>query len=133
MVIERGKKCTMINDNDCYTIQDCPICAVVAQVHSKCPTIPIILIMHEFDYFGKGKTIYPSGQIKFYKNAVDDKPSEEGGKQHIMTFDGYTIPSDNWNRLLANAMTGNMIILERGVHDIGNYFVQDLPMCKSAL
>ncbi len=94
-VIKRGENDVMANNSDDYTAQDLSICTVVAQVHPyKRSTIPIILIMHQFDYFGKGKTIYPSSQIKFYNYAVDDKLSEEGGKQHIMTFDGYTIPSD---------------------------------------
>jgi len=49
---------------------------------------PIILIMHQYAYLGKGKTIHSSGQIEYYKNAVDDKISKVGGKQHIMTLDG---------------------------------------------
>jgi len=93
MVTKKGEKDAMVNSSDDYTAQDLSICAMVAQVHhSKSPTIPIILIMHQFDYFGKSKTIYPSGQIKFYKNAVDDKPFGDEGKQHILAFDGYTIP-----------------------------------------
>jgi len=64
---------------------------------------------------------------------VNDKSSDDGGKQHTMAFDGYTIPSGIWNRPLAYSMADNMTILERGVNDVDNYFVQDLPICKSAI
>jgi len=47
--------------------------------------------MHQYAYLGKGKIIHSSGQIVYYKNAVDDKSSKVGGKQHIVTLDGYII------------------------------------------
>jgi len=37
----------------------------------------------------KEKTIHSSSQIK---KSVDDKSSKVGGKQHIVTLDGYIIP-----------------------------------------
>jgi len=80
MVIKKREKYAMVNDIDGYTNQNLPICAAIAQIHPNiCPTIPIILIMHQYDYLGKGKTIHSSGQIEFYKNAVIDKPSEDEG------------------------------------------------------
>jgi len=55
--------------------------------------------MHQYAYLGKGKTIHSSGQIEYYKNAVDDKSSKVGGKQHIVTLDGYVIPLNIRNGL----------------------------------
>ncbi len=92
MVTKRREKCAMVNGIDGHTVQDLPICAVAVQVHlKKSSIIPIILIMHQYTYLGKGKTIYLSDQIEYYKNAVDHKSSKAGGKQHIVTLDGYII------------------------------------------
>jgi len=78
MIIERGERYATVNGIDGHTVQDLLICTVAAQVKSN--KGPIILIMHQYAYLGKGKTIHSSGQIEYYKNAVDDKSSKVGGK-----------------------------------------------------
>ena len=55
--------------------------------------------MHQYAYLGKGKTIHSSAQIEYYKNNVDDKSSKAGGKQRIVTLDGYIIPLNICNGL----------------------------------
>ena len=50
------------------------------------------LIMNEYAYYGKGHTIHSSGQIEWFKNSVDDRSVQVGGKQRICTIDGYVIP-----------------------------------------
>ena len=50
------------------------------------------LIMHEYACFGKGHTIHSSGQIERFKNTVDDRSVQVGGKQRICTIDGYAMP-----------------------------------------
>ena len=97
MVIERGERSATVNGIDGHTVQDLPVCTVAAQVKSN--KGPIILIMHQYAYLGKGKTIHSSGQIEYYKNAVDDKSSKVGGKQCIVTPDGYVIPLNIKNGL----------------------------------
>jgi len=87
IVIERGERCATVNGVDGHTVQDLPICTVAVQVQSNIG--PIILIMHQHAYLGKGKTIHSSCQIEYYKNAVSDESSKAGGKQHIVTLDGY--------------------------------------------
>jgi hypothetical protein len=52
----------------------------------------VIIVMHQYAYTGKGKTIHSSGQLELYKQEVDDKSIKVGGKQHIKTLDGYVIP-----------------------------------------
>jgi len=97
MVVERGECFATVNGIDGHTVQDLPICTVAALVRSN--KGPIIIIMHQYAYLGKGKTIHSSVQIKYYKNNVDDKSSKVGGKQRIVTLDGYIIPLNIRNGL----------------------------------
>ena len=50
------------------------------------------LIMNEYACYGKGHTINSSGQIEWFKNSVDDRSVQVGGKQRICTIDGYSMP-----------------------------------------
>ena len=50
------------------------------------------LILKEYTYSGQGHTIHSSGQIEWSNNFVDDKSIQIGGKQRIMTIDGYIMP-----------------------------------------
>ena len=53
---------------------------------------PAIAILHQYAYLGHGRTIHSKGQIEWYKNKVDDSSMKVGGKQRIVTKDGYVIP-----------------------------------------
>jgi hypothetical protein len=53
---------------------------------------PVILIMNQYAHSGKGKTVYSSGQMEWFKNTVDDRSKKVGGSQRITTPDGYIIP-----------------------------------------
>ncbi len=53
---------------------------------------PVIAILHQYAYTGKGKTIHSSGQIEHYENKVDDKSVIVGGTQRITTLNGYIHP-----------------------------------------
>ena len=50
------------------------------------------LIMNEYACYQKGHTIHSSGQIQWFKNSVDDRSVQVGGKQRICTIDGYAMP-----------------------------------------
>ena len=52
----------------------------------------VTLIMNEYACYGKGHTIHSSGQIEWFKNSVDDRSVQVGGKQRICTIDGYAMP-----------------------------------------
>ena len=41
---------------------------------------------------GKGHTIHSSGQVEWFKNSVDDRSVQLGGKQRICTIDCYAMP-----------------------------------------
>ena len=47
--------------------------------------------MNEYACYGKGHTIHSSGQIEWFKNSVDDRSVQVGGKQRICTTDGYAM------------------------------------------
>ena len=53
---------------------------------------PVIAIMHQYALIGAGHSIHAPCQIEHFKNFVDDKSKHIGGKQCIITFDGYAIP-----------------------------------------
>jgi hypothetical protein len=61
-------------------------------VKSQCGEV--IIVMHQYAYTGKGKTIHSSGQLEWYKQEVDEKSIKAGGKQRIKTLDGYVMPLD---------------------------------------
>ena len=48
--------------------------------------------MNKYACYGKGHTIHSSGQIEWFKNSVDDRSVQVGGKQRILTIDGYAMP-----------------------------------------
>ena len=54
----------------------------------------VIVVMHQYAYTGKEKTIHSDGQLEWYKNTVDDRSMKVGGNQCISTIDGYVLPLD---------------------------------------
>ena len=52
----------------------------------------VILIMHEYTYYGRGNTIHSPGQIEWFQNTCDDKSFQVEGKQVITFLDGYATP-----------------------------------------
>ena len=52
----------------------------------------VVLIMHEYAYYGRGNTIHSPGQIEWFQNTCDDKSFHVGGKQVINFLDGYSTP-----------------------------------------
>ena len=71
-------------------------CIALAQTQSAIAK----LIMNEYAYSGQGSTIHSSGQIKWYNNFVDDKSTQVGGTQVIITYDGYIMPLGSKEGLL---------------------------------
>jgi len=76
---------------DDHQIVDIPIVTAGAVISTQ--RGPVIAIMHQYAYTGKGKTIHSCDQLEWYKNDVNDKSVKvPGGLQRIMTLDGYAIP-----------------------------------------
>jgi hypothetical protein len=53
---------------------------------------PIILIMNQYAHSGKGHSIHSSPQLEWNQVDVDDKSRCVGGKQRLLTLDGFSIP-----------------------------------------
>ena len=76
---------------DNHEITEVPIVTAGGVIHTQHG--PVIAIMHQYAYHGKNKTIHSSMQLEHYKNDVNDKSIKvPGGKQRILTLDGYVIP-----------------------------------------
>jgi hypothetical protein len=48
--------------------------------------------MHQYAHSGKGHSIHSSPQLEWNGVNVDDKSAQVGGKQRLVTFDGFSIP-----------------------------------------
>ncbi len=67
----------------------------IAQAAAKVETVqdgPIIVIMSQYAELGYGKTIHSKGQMEHFGMIVDDTSRSAGGRQCIITTEGYTIP-----------------------------------------
>jgi hypothetical protein len=91
-IINRTGQQVDVQGIDNHQTVDIPIVTAGAVVKSQ--RGEVIIIMHQYAYTGKGKTIHSSGQLEWYKQEVDDKYIKVGRKQRIKTLDGYVIPLD---------------------------------------
>ena len=92
-LIDTTERTVHIQGIDDHMIKDVPIGTVGAVVNTQ--RGPVIVIMHQYAYTGKGGTIHSSGQLEWYGNDVNDRSIKiEGGRQRLTTPDGYVIPVD---------------------------------------
>lgn len=90
-LIETTMRLADVSGINNHTIEALPIATVAGVVTSHLG--PVVMIMHQYAYHGKGKTIHSSVQIEHHGNEVNDRSSKlRGGKQCITTVDGYVIP-----------------------------------------
>ena len=84
-----SRKCT-VTGIDSHELQGLDVvqCAALVQTNHGI----VNLIMNEYACYGKEHTIHSSGQIEWFKNSVDDRSVQVGGKQRICTIDGYAMP-----------------------------------------
>ena len=76
-VLERTGRTVSVTGIDNHELPDLDIvtCAAVLHTnHSK-----VVLIMHEYAYYGRGNTIHSPGQIEWFQNTCDDESFHEGG------------------------------------------------------
>jgi hypothetical protein len=90
IIFKTGRHVDVRGIND-HQIVDIPIVACGGVILTQ--RGPVIAVMHQYTYTGKGKTIYSCGQLEWYKNDVNDKSIKvPSGLQRIQTNDGYAIP-----------------------------------------
>ena len=84
-----SRKCT-VTGIDSHELQglDVVLCAALVETNHGI----VNLIMSEYACYGKGHTIHSSGQSEWFKNSVDDRSVQVGGKQRICTIDCYAMP-----------------------------------------
>ena len=84
-----SRKCT-VTGIDSHELQGLDVvqCAVLVETNHGI----VNLITNEYACYGKGHTIHSSGQIEWFKNSVDDRSVQVGGKQRICTMHGYAMP-----------------------------------------
>ncbi len=73
-----------------HQVTDIPIVTCGALVNTQ--RGDIIAIMNQYARVRNGKTIHSCVQLEAHKHEVDDKSIVAGGKQRIVTPDGYAIP-----------------------------------------
>ena len=78
---------TGINDSEVEDLR-------VAQAAGLVETLdgPVILIMLQYAVLGTGKTIHSKGQMEHFGVVVDDRSRRNGGKQCVLTPEGYVVP-----------------------------------------
>ena len=84
-----SRKCT-VTGIDSHELQGLDVVQCAALVETNHGIVN--LIMNEYAYYGMGHTIHSSRQIELFKNSVDDRSVQVGGKQRICTIDGYVMP-----------------------------------------
>lgn len=77
---------------DNHKMRGIPVCDASAKIlTNKGPAIGIFL---GYAYSGKGRTIHSAGQFEAFGHKVDERSRKVGGKQCIITVQGYIIPID---------------------------------------
>ena len=84
-----SRKCT-VTGIDSHELQGLDVVQCAALVETNHGIVN--LIMNEYACYENGHTIHSSGQIEWFKNSVDDRSVQVGGKQRICTIDGYAMP-----------------------------------------
>ena len=83
-----SRKCT-VTGIDSHELQGIDVVQYAALVETSHGIVN--LLMNEYACYGKGHTIHSSGQIEWFKNSVDDRSVQVGGKPRICTIDGYAM------------------------------------------
>ncbi len=122
-IIEKSDQTVDVRGIDNHQITNIPI--VTAGRVVKTQHGPVVAILHQYIYTGQGKTIHSSGQLKWYKNDVNDRSVKvASGSKCILTNDGYVIPmisirdglpyitpcpftDEEWDSLLHVILTGD--------------------------
>jgi hypothetical protein len=89
-IIEKTLQNVDIQGIDNHQLNSIPIVTAGGVVQFQCG--PVIAILHQYAYVGRGCSIHSSGQLEWYKNSVDDCSINTAGSQTIATIDGYMHP-----------------------------------------
>jgi hypothetical protein len=80
------------------SLSSLPICTVGAVIQTQMG--PIIGVFNQIAHYGQGQTVHSVDHMKHFGIIVDDSPCQfSGGKQRLVTPDGYFIPISIQNGL----------------------------------
>ena len=89
-ILERTGRTVSVTGIDNHELPGLDIVTCAALLHSY--QGKVVLIMHEYAYYGSSHTIHSPGQIEWFQNTCEDKSFHVGGKQVIHFLDGYSTP-----------------------------------------
>ena len=89
-ILERTGRTVSVTGIDNHELPGLDIVTCAALLHTNHGKV--VLIMHEYAYYGRGNTIHSPGQIEWFQNTCDDKSFHVGEKQVINFLDGYSTP-----------------------------------------
>ena len=78
-ILERTGRTVSVTGIDNHELPGLDIVTCAALLHTNHGKV--VLIMHEYAYYGRGNTIQSPGQIEWFQNTCDNEPSMwEGNK-----------------------------------------------------
>ena len=89
-ILERIGRTVSVTGIDNHELPGLDIVTCAALLHTNHDKV--VLIMHEYAYYGRGNTIHSPGQIEWFQNTCDDKSFHVGGKQVINFLNGFSTP-----------------------------------------
>ena len=89
-ILERTGRTVSVTGIDNHELPGLDIVTCAGLLHTNHGKV--VLIMHEYAYYGRGNTIHSPGQIEWFQNTCDDKSFQVGAKQVINFLDGYSTP-----------------------------------------
>ena len=89
-ILERTGRTVSVTGIDNHELPGLDIVTCAALLHTNHGKV--VLIMHEYAYYGRGNTIHSPGQIEWFQNTCDDKSFHVGGEKVINFLDGYSTP-----------------------------------------
>ena len=103
-ILERTGRTVSVTGIDNHELPGLDIVTCAALLHTNHGKV--VLIMHEYAYYGRGNTIHSPGQIEWFQNTCDDKSFHVGGKQVINFLDGYSTPLQGRSGLMYMSLLG---------------------------
>ena len=103
-ILERTGRTVSVTGIDNHELPGLDIVTCAALLHTNHGKV--VLIMHEYAYYGRGNTIHSPGQIEWFQNTCDDKSFHVGGKQVINFLDGYSTPLQCRTGLMCMSLLG---------------------------
>jgi hypothetical protein len=71
-------------------LEDLPIVTAAGLIETN--DGPVIGIFHQYAYYAQGKTIHSVAQLENFDILIDSRSRKKGGKQRVLTPDGWVIP-----------------------------------------